>query len=112
MAETGQEKEFNVFGFNTAAMRRGIIIFFFAVFMGAIIALYRQNQGQQKKIDDQALKSLNMQAELYEKMIEEVRKQVSPAVDKVNEAAIKVDNAATTVDSIAQKSIKTQNRRK
>lgn len=43
-----------------------------------------------------------MQDKLYKQMIEEVRKQVTPAVDKVKEAAIKVDSAAVKVDSVAQ----------
>ncbi|MFD2599896.1 hypothetical protein ACFSQ3_13140 [Sphingobacterium corticis] len=43
-----------------------------------------------------------MQDRLYQQMIEEVRNQVSPAVDKVTQAAIKVDSAAVKVDSVAQ----------
>ncbi|MFD1165209.1 hypothetical protein ACFQ2C_06280 [Sphingobacterium daejeonense] len=45
---------------------------------------------------------IQMQDRLYQQMIEEVRKQVTPAVDRVNEAATKVDSAAIRVDSVAQ----------
>lgn len=45
---------------------------------------------------------LDMQGKLYQQMIEEVRKQVTPAVDRVNEAATKVDSAAVRVDSVAR----------
>ncbi len=47
-------------------------------------------------------KMLEMQDRLYQQMIEEVRKQVTPAVEKVNESATKVDSAAVKVDSVAQ----------
>lgn len=45
---------------------------------------------------------LEREAKLYQMVIEEVRKQVTPAVDKVNQAATKVDSAAVKVDSVAQ----------
>ncbi len=52
--------------------------------------------------DSQNDKMIEMQDRLYKQMIEEVRKQVTPAVDKVNQAATKVDSAAVKVDSVAQ----------
>ncbi|MGX1639458.1 hypothetical protein [Sphingobacterium sp. NPDC055431] len=52
--------------------------------------------------DSQNDKMIQMQDRLYQQMIEEVRKQVTPAVDRVNEAATKVDSAAIRVDSVAQ----------
>ncbi|WP_293942323.1 hypothetical protein [Sphingobacterium sp. UBA7249] len=52
--------------------------------------------------DSQNVKMIQSQDGLYRQMIEEVRKHVTPAVDRINEAATKVDSAAIRVDSVAQ----------
>lgn len=61
--------------------------------------------------EDHTQQMLQMQERLYSQMLEEVRKQVTPAVEKVNAAAIKMDSAATQVDSVAQQQKIKKNRR-
>lgn len=91
--ENKQDQELNTFGFTTSKLRNGLITSIIALLVGAIIVLARQNAKQQKQI-------VETQDRLYKQMIEEVRRQVTPSVDRVYEATLRVDSAATKVDSL------------
>jgi len=94
MEESKQEKELKIFGF-TGRLRTGLVTGMMGIMLGAIGWLA-------KLVIDIQQDRLDMQDRLYRQMIEEVRNQVTPAVEKVNEAATKVDSAAVKVDSVAQ----------
>jgi len=98
MALDANDKELTVWGF-AKGMRTGLMTFFLAAQMMAIIYLYVDRARADKEKAMSEAEKLIIQGKLYEQMIEYIK----PTRDKMDGAAEKVDKAATVAIAASAK---------
>jgi hypothetical protein len=100
----GEVKAFlEVFGFMSDQSRRNIIIFFFVLLVFSNVFFIRQTIMASHEIQTLNDDKVRMVQDLNNRIIEEVRKQVQPSVNRIENTANNVDRVATKLDSLASR---------